>query len=182
MKSGGVRRIPLVINAYWSTKFVADSSQREDWLTGMVGEGRKDGMLRERKKASRVAEPGRPRRSFGRNWMRSVAGGVDRASLRTGAASRRRAEERLVVAVELLRALIAHGVGRGIDVSVASQQELLRLIEAKTLLVLQGRERGEGLEVPMEGRRRMPATAARSPTGICSRKFSRSHRIAFLMR
>ena len=85
--------------------------------------------------------------------MRSVAGGVDRASLRTGAASGRRAEERLVVAVELLRALIAHGVGRGIDVSVASQQELLRLIEAKTLLVLQGRERREGLEVPVEGRR-----------------------------
>lgn len=65
--------------------------------------------------------------------MRSVAGGVDRASLRTGAASGRRAEERLVVAVELLRALIAHGVGRGIDVSVASQQELLRFIEAKRL-------------------------------------------------
>lgn len=102
-------------------------------------------------------ELGRLRRSLERNWMRSVAGGVDRASLRTGAASGRRAEERLVVAVELLRALVAHGVGRGIDVSVAPQQKLLRFIQAKTLLILQGRERGEGLEVPVKGRA-MPAT------------------------
>lgn len=117
-----------------------------------------------KKKASRVAEPGRPRRSFGRNWMRSVAGGVDRASLRTGAASGRRAEERLVVAVELLRALVAHGVGRGMDVSVAPQQKLLRFIQAKTLLILQGRERGEGLEVPATRRSCISPTSASAGT------------------
>lgn len=33
---------PLVRRTYWSTKFVADSSQREDWLNTSHWEGRED--------------------------------------------------------------------------------------------------------------------------------------------
>lgn len=86
------------------------------------------------------------------HFPRSVLGGVERASLRPSAFAGRGAKERLIVAVELLRALVAHGVGGGIDVAVASKEELLRFVKPKALLILQGRERREGLEVPVKGR------------------------------
>ena len=60
----------------------------------------------------------------------------------------------LVVSVKLLRALIAHGVGRGIYIPFSLEHELLRFVQTQAFLILQGRKRREAFEVPVKRCRR----------------------------
>ena len=60
----------------------------------------------------------------------------------------------LVVSVKLLRALIAHGVGRGIYVPFSLEHKLLRFVQTQPFLILERRQRCEAFEVPVKRCRR----------------------------